>query len=82
MKVLLQIALVIIGLLLAYMLLATALGMLFWVALAGIVACVVFALGRAWWQARQNKRPPDAQVYKKAEKQAEAALKDLERKVN
>ena len=82
MKVLLQIALVIIGLLLAYMLLATALGMLFWVALAGIVGCVVFALGRAWWQARQNKRPPDVRVHKQAEEQAEAALKELERNVN
>ena len=82
MKILLRIALVIIALMLAYFLLATALGMLFWVIVVGVVACLVYALGCAWWQARQNKRPPDVRVHKKAEKQAEAALKELERKTN
>ena len=74
--------LILIALMLLYALLAAALGMLFWVLVALVLVAVISAIGRSFWQGRQKKQAVNVQPHKKAEQKVEAALKDLERKIN
>lgn len=82
MKIVIQIVAVVIGLIVAYWLLAALLGYL-----VGAVVCVgaalgVFALLRWWLASHVQKLGPDLSNLKRAEKDAERRLKEMEREAS
>jgi hypothetical protein len=82
MKLLLQLVLAIALLFVLCWALYAVLGLFVWVIVAGGIAAIIIAAIKSLIGKRQKEGAPNLRDSRRADKEAERALKDLERKVN
>ncbi len=63
-------------------LLSTLVGLLFWAALIGAIVVIVAGMIKLFSQDRRSRKSPNLSSHRRAERKADRALKDMERKVN
>jgi hypothetical protein len=80
MKTSLKLLLVITVLLVLFWVLSALVGFLFWAIVITVIGALVAALARAGWDERMEKKRPGWKAERRADKNADKALKDLERK--